>query len=114
MSRPGGSKTDCGSAELEDVADELGGGPALSRRPATSHTDDNPTTSDTDDNIVDAIAAGAAGFLLKDTDGGALRNAVRIAASGEACCPRPSPPGLLLRLGDDRRRTQGRPTTSGC
>lgn len=42
------------------------------------------TTFDTDENLLDAIRAGAAGFLLKDTGPEALREAVRIVAGGEA------------------------------
>lgn len=42
------------------------------------------TTFDTDENILDAVRAGAAGFLLKDTDPGELRAAVRTVAGGEA------------------------------
>ncbi|WP_280417312.1 response regulator transcription factor [Nocardia carnea] len=42
------------------------------------------TTFDTDDNILDAMRAGAAGFLLKDIDPDELRAAVRTVASGEA------------------------------
>jgi DNA-binding NarL/FixJ family response regulator len=42
------------------------------------------TTFDTDHNVLDAIRAGAAGFLLKDTGPDALREAVRLVAAGEA------------------------------
>ena len=42
------------------------------------------TTFDTDENILDAIRAGAAGFLLKDAGPDALRDAVRVVAAGEA------------------------------
>ena len=42
------------------------------------------TTFDTDQNVLDAIRAGADGFLLKDTGPEALREAVRIVAAGEA------------------------------
>jgi DNA-binding NarL/FixJ family response regulator len=42
------------------------------------------TTFDTDDNVFDAIRAGAAGFLLKDTDPDGLRSAVRTVAAGDA------------------------------
>lgn len=42
------------------------------------------TTFDTDDNILDAMRAGAAGFLLKDIDPDELRTAVRTVAAGEA------------------------------
>ncbi|MFD4401680.1 response regulator [Nocardia sp. NPDC058499] len=42
------------------------------------------TTFDTDDNVLDAMRAGAAGFLLKDIDPDELRTAVRTVAAGEA------------------------------
>ncbi|MFI1459857.1 response regulator transcription factor [Nocardia carnea] len=42
------------------------------------------TTFDTDDNILDAMRAGAAGFLLKDIDPDELRTAVRTVAGGQA------------------------------
>ncbi|MBF6209501.1 response regulator transcription factor [Nocardia puris] len=42
------------------------------------------TTFDTDDNVLAAMRAGAAGFLLKDTDPDDLRAAVRIVAGGDA------------------------------
>lgn len=42
------------------------------------------TTFDTDENAFDALAAGAAGFLVKDTPPGQLLDAVRAAAAGGA------------------------------
>jgi DNA-binding NarL/FixJ family response regulator len=42
------------------------------------------TTFDTDRHVFDAIRAGAAGFLLKDTSPDALRDAVRVVARGDA------------------------------
>ncbi len=42
------------------------------------------TTFDTDEHIFDAIRAGAAGFLLKNTQPAELRDAVRTVAAGEA------------------------------
>jgi DNA-binding NarL/FixJ family response regulator len=42
------------------------------------------TTFDTDENVLDAVRAGAAGFLLKDIGPEDLREAVRIVARGEA------------------------------
>ncbi|MFE6614934.1 response regulator [Amycolatopsis sp. NPDC057786] len=42
------------------------------------------TTFDTDEHILDAIRAGAAGFLLKDTSPDDLRGAVRTVARGDA------------------------------
>ncbi|XVV00896.1 response regulator [Actinosynnema sp. CA-248983] len=42
------------------------------------------TTFDTDQHVLDAVRAGAAGFLLKDTSPEDLRDAVRIVARGDA------------------------------
>lgn len=42
------------------------------------------TTFDTDENAFDALGAGAAGFLVKDTPPGQLLDAVRAAAAGGA------------------------------
>ncbi|MCK2238839.1 MULTISPECIES: response regulator transcription factor [unclassified Crossiella] len=42
------------------------------------------TTFDTDDHLLEAVRAGAAGFLLKDTGPDELRAAVRIVAGGDA------------------------------
>lgn len=42
------------------------------------------TTFDTDENVFDAVRAGAAGFLLKDTSPDELRRAVRVVAAGDA------------------------------
>lgn len=42
------------------------------------------TTFDTDEYLFDAIQAGAAGFVLKDTGPDELRRAVRVVAAGEA------------------------------
>jgi DNA-binding NarL/FixJ family response regulator len=42
------------------------------------------TTFDLDDYVVDALRAGASGFLLKDADAGEIVHAVRVVAAGEA------------------------------
>jgi DNA-binding NarL/FixJ family response regulator len=42
------------------------------------------TTYDTDANVYDALAAGAAGFLLKDAGPAELLHAIRVVADGEA------------------------------
>lgn len=64
--------------------------PGMSGIEATSHIrsmDDPPevlilTTFDTDENAFDALEAGAAGFLIKDTPPSQLLDAVRAAAHG--------------------------------
>lgn len=70
------------------------------------------TTYDTDEHIFDAIAAGAAGFLLKDTDPEDLRAAVRVVASGDALLSPAVTTRVLRRLGTDARRTRTRPDTT--
>jgi DNA-binding NarL/FixJ family response regulator len=42
------------------------------------------TTFDDQDDVLDAVRAGATGYLLKDIDADALRSAVRTAAAGES------------------------------
>jgi DNA-binding NarL/FixJ family response regulator len=42
------------------------------------------TTFGEDENVLEAIRAGASGFLLKDCDGDDLRRAVRVASQGDA------------------------------
>ncbi|MDQ0382632.1 DNA-binding NarL/FixJ family response regulator [Amycolatopsis thermophila] len=42
------------------------------------------TTYDTDDNVVEALQAGASGFLLKDAGPAELLHAIRVIAAGEA------------------------------
>ena len=54
------------------------------------------TTFDDEDDVVDAIAAGANGYLLKDIDADELRRAVRHAADGRAQIA----PGVLRQLMD--------------
>ena len=58
------------------------------------------------DHVTAAIDAGAVGFMLKDADPGALADAVRSAARGEA----PLDPRAALAL-IDRRRATADPTT---
>ncbi|MEU1081879.1 response regulator transcription factor [Streptomyces sp. NPDC005908] len=52
------------------------------------------TTYDTDENIVDALRAGASGFLVKDTRPAELLAAIRTVASGDALLS----PGPTARL----------------
>ncbi|WLW55106.1 response regulator transcription factor [Streptomyces sp. YU58] len=53
------------------------------------------TTYDTDENIVDALRAGASGFLVKDTRPAELLDAIRTVAAGEALLS-PGPTGRLI------------------
>ena len=55
------------------------------------------TTFDDDHDVAEAIRAGAAGYLMKDTPGAALRDAVRRAARGERLLS-PAIVGKLLDL----------------
>lgn len=52
------------------------------------------TTFDDDDDVVEAVAAGANGYLLKDLDAEELRRAVRNAAAGRA----EMAPGVLRQM----------------
>ena len=52
------------------------------------------TTFDLDEYVYDALAAGASGFLLKDTTADALFEAVRVVAAGDALLA----PGITRRL----------------
>jgi DNA-binding NarL/FixJ family response regulator len=63
------------------------------------------TTFDTDEHVFDAIRAGAAGFLLKDTHPDDLRRAIRVVASGEALLS----PAVTRRVMDAAARTAIRP-----
>jgi len=56
------------------------------------------TTYDTDDDILRAIEAGAAGYLLKDIDPAELARSVRAAAAGETVLARPAADAVLGRL----------------
>ena len=56
------------------------------------------TTYDTDDLIVQAVEAGAVGYLLKDTEPGDLRAAIRSAAAGETVLSPPVAARLVQRL----------------
>ena len=66
------------------------------------------TTFDTDRNIVDALHAGAAGFLLKDAPADQLVSAIRAAATGDAVLA----PGVARRIADELARL--RPPTGNA
>jgi DNA-binding NarL/FixJ family response regulator len=63
------------------------------------------TTFDTDEHVFDAIRAGAAGFLLKDTSPDALRDAVRVVARGDSLLS----PAVTARVMQAARSGSARP-----
>ncbi|MEV4413152.1 response regulator transcription factor [Catellatospora sp. NPDC049609] len=63
------------------------------------------TTFDTDEHLFDAIQAGAAGFLLKDTHPDELRRAIHVVASGDALLS----PAVTRRVMAAAARTVARP-----
>ncbi|WP_406009029.1 response regulator transcription factor [Streptomyces sp. NBC_00637] len=67
------------------------------------------TTYDTDENIVEALRAGAAGFLVKDTRPADLLDAIRTVAAGEALLS----PGPTARLIAHFLRGPAGPPTAG-
>ncbi|MGW2819767.1 response regulator [Streptomyces sp. NPDC001443] len=67
------------------------------------------TTYDTDENIVEALRAGASGFLVKDTRPAELLEAIRTVAAGEALLS----PGPTARLIARFLRSPSAPATGG-
>ncbi|MDG9711719.1 MULTISPECIES: response regulator transcription factor [Streptomyces] len=67
------------------------------------------TTYDTDENIVDALRAGASGFLVKDTRPAELLDAIRTVAAGESLLS----PGPTARLIERFLRSPSTPETGG-
>ncbi len=67
------------------------------------------TTYDTDENIVEALRAGASGFLVKDTRPAELLDGIRTVAAGEALLS----PGPTARLIERFLRSPSAPTTGG-
>ncbi|MEV0240727.1 response regulator transcription factor [Streptomyces sp. NPDC050674] len=67
------------------------------------------TTYDTDENIVDALRAGASGFLVKDTRPADLLDAIRTVAAGESLLS----PGPTTRLIERFLRAPRAPRTGG-
>ncbi|MFE9018721.1 response regulator [Streptomyces sp. NPDC007808] len=67
------------------------------------------TTYDTDENVVEALRAGASGFLVKDTRPAELLDAIRTVAAGEALLS----PGPTARLIERFLRSPSAPTTGG-
>lgn len=67
------------------------------------------TTYDTDENIVDALRAGASGFLVKDTRPAELLDAIRTVAAGESLLS----PGPTARLIERFLRSPSAPPAGG-
>ncbi|MFF7485391.1 response regulator [Streptomyces luteogriseus] len=67
------------------------------------------TTYDTDEYIVEALRAGASGFLVKDTRPAELLDAIRTVAAGEALLS----PGPTARLIERFLRSPSAPPTGG-
>ena len=67
------------------------------------------TTYDTEENIVEALRAGASGFLVKDTRPAELLDAIRTVAAGEALLS----PGPTARLIERFLRSPSTPVTGG-
>ncbi|MZF89408.1 response regulator transcription factor [Streptomyces sp. SID5643] len=67
------------------------------------------TTYDTDENIVDALRAGASGFLVKDTRPAELLDAIRTVAAGDSLLS----PGPTARLIERFLRSPSAPATGG-
>ncbi|WDV51568.1 response regulator transcription factor [Streptomyces coeruleorubidus] len=67
------------------------------------------TTYDTDENIVDALRAGASGFLVKDTRPAELLDAIRTVAAGESLLS----PGPTARLIERFLRSPSASRTGG-
>ncbi|MBK3571423.1 MULTISPECIES: response regulator transcription factor [unclassified Streptomyces] len=67
------------------------------------------TTYDTDENVVEALRAGASGFLVKDTRPAELLDAIRTVAAGEALLS----PGPTARLISRFLRSPVVPATGG-
>jgi DNA-binding NarL/FixJ family response regulator len=62
------------------------------------------TVSDADNDLFDAIQAGAAGYLLKDTNPARLPYALRGLLNGEAALPRPLVAKLIAEFRDQSAR----------
>ena len=67
------------------------------------------TTFDTDEHIFDAIAAGAAGFLLKNSAPDELRAAIRTVAAGDSLLSPSVTTRVLARVAEQSRGRGGRP-----
>jgi DNA-binding NarL/FixJ family response regulator len=97
------------------VMDGIAATTALRRLPSPPHVI-VLTTFQADDHVMDALRAGADGFLLKDTAPAEIIQAVRLVAAGEAMLSPSVTRTLLSHLGDDattdRRRLAAQRLTS--
>lgn len=97
------------------VMDGIAATTALRRLPSPPHVI-VLTTFQADDHVMDALRAGADGFLLKDTGPSEIIQAVRLVAAGEAMLSPSVTRTLLSHLGDDaatdRRRLAAQRLTS--
>ncbi len=64
------------------------------------------TTFELDEYIFDGLSAGAAGFLVKDTDAAELVRAVRVVAGGEALLSPAVTRRVIAEFASQRRRTK--------
>jgi DNA-binding NarL/FixJ family response regulator len=71
------------------------------------------TTFELDEYVFEALAAGASGFLLKNTDPVELLRAVRVVAEGEALLAPSVTRRLIAEFADRRRRPEADSTPSG-
>jgi DNA-binding NarL/FixJ family response regulator len=67
------------------------------------------TTFELDDYIFDCLAAGAAGFLLKDSEAGELLHAVRVVAAGGSLLSPSVTRRVIAEFADGRRRRKAHP-----
>ena len=71
------------------------------------------TTFELDEYVFEALAAGASGFLLKNTDPMELLRAVRVVAEGEALLAPSVTRRLIAEFADRRRRSEADSTPFG-
>ena len=64
------------------------------------------TTFELDEYVFDALQAGAAGFLIKDTEPADMLRAIRLVAAGSLCCHRRSLGGSSNRSHPDRQSSR--------
>ncbi|MGV4885406.1 LuxR C-terminal-related transcriptional regulator [Streptomyces viridosporus] len=112
----GGTRTIGAPRDALDDGAHVGGPIAQLLDLAAAESRDRPVivplvlaTYDPDENIVDALRAGASGFLVKDTGPAELLDAVRTVAAGEALLS----PGSTARLTERFPRSPSPPVAAG-